>query len=138
MASRTSTIRIRTVSTRPPSAAGVAPIVPPIVTPMITDTTPDGEADPGAVDHPAELVAALQVGPHQVRRVGRLEPERRPGWTAIGSYGARSGARTATPTKIPMIRQADHGRPVAHQAAEGVAPEPAARRGPGRAPGRGP
>ena len=40
IARRTSTIRIRTVSTRPPNAPATAPIVPPMVTPMITDMTP--------------------------------------------------------------------------------------------------
>ena len=40
IASRTSTIRMRTVSIRPPNAPAIAPIVPPIARAMITDTTP--------------------------------------------------------------------------------------------------
>ena len=101
IASMTSTTRIRTASTLPPSAAGErSDRRRPISTPMTTAVTPATQADLGPVDHPAELVAALEIGTHAgARRSG--------GWSRsdqrclrAGRTGAMSGASTAARTKI--------------------------------------
>ena len=73
MARNTSTKRIRKASTcrrQPPASA---PITPPSSTAMTTEQKPDHQAETRAVEDTAELVAALDVRPHEMGKAGRLQ-----------------------------------------------------------------
>ena len=116
IASRTSTIRIRTVSTRPPNAPASAPIVPPIARRHDHRDHADEEADPSAVEDPAENVAALTVGAEEVLGGRRLEPVREVAPRA--DRRAPGSARGSRPTmNAPMMNSAEQRRAVAEQPA---------------------
>ena len=127
IASMTSTTRIRTESTRPPMPPAAAPIAPPMKTPMITEAMP---------------ATRLTWAPYRMRLYSS-----RP-WRSVPMMCSREGVSSRS-DELALLRpegreewgeegradehrDEDHAqdrRPVAQQAPEGVAPQPAAGAG---------
>ena len=86
---------------------------------MTTDDDAGDEADLGAVEDAAELVAALLVGAHDVLRAGRLEAVRR-ACPSSGPYGRDDGAKIGDEHEHAMMH-AGRARPAGCAAAGGSA-----------------
>ena len=130
-----SEIRIRSVSTVPPTKPATIPTSAPMHDRDDRRHQPDQHRDPGAVDGEVEHVAAELVGAEQVLGARRLE--RRAGRRGDGS---RAGRRTATGTaraapNTDEDRDADDAvRPAEQPAREPARPARAAIGGAARSP----